>query len=554
MDEIVKIALDNEMDLIVAHKRSMKLAEMAGLTLSAQTSFATAVSEVARTAIETGKRSFLHLGVESGKKDKYIVATISNPEAGETFWKGLEYARRLVDKYQVSSQNEGTDIELFYATPLLKTDLQKLNEWRIHFRNEPSVSPYEEIKRKIDQLQELSDKLQKSESQYKTLTNALPLIIFALDTDGRLLYANEWLQKYTGETHETLNQSAWETIVHPEDYEAFHRLLGNAPAATGSVQTQARLRHKSRNDYFWHQAFITPFQNEQSELQYWIGYIVDIHAQKVYEETLKDNAALKAAQKQLEENQKTLENYIAELNRSNQELQQFAFVASHDLQEPVRKLLFYSDYLISQYLDLVDEKGASFLRSMQASAQRMRNLIQDLLVFSQINRKQVDFTEVDLNSIAKEALQDLEIAIEEKQAVIEVAPLPVIRGDARMMRQLFENILGNSLKYASSKRTPVIKVSCERKEGFCEIAFRDNGIGFDEKYLPQMFTLFQRLHSRQQYEGTGLGLAICLKIVEMHGGKIRAESKEGEGACFFVSLPGAIDPTSNYAKMENTAG
>jgi light-regulated signal transduction histidine kinase (bacteriophytochrome) len=255
------------------------------------------------------------------------------------------------------------------------------------------------------------------------------------------------------------------------------------------------------------------------------------------EETLKDNLVLKQTQEHLKENQLALEQYIAELARSNQELQQFAFIASHDLQEPVRKLLFYSDYLLSQYTSSIDQKGISYLTSMQTAAQRMRSLIQDLLSFSMINKEEIKFADVDLNAIALEAAQDLEISIEEKSAVLNIQPLPTITADARMMRQLFENIISNALKYSRTLPSPVIDISCQQIDGFYEFSFRDNGIGFDDQYLPQMFTLFQRLHDRKDYEGTGLGLAICRKIVDIHGGAIRAEGKEREGAVFYVTLP-----------------
>ena len=174
---------------------------------------------------------------------------------------------------------------------------------------------------------------------------------------------------------------------------------------------------------------------------------------------------------------------------------------------------------------------------MQVASQRMRSLIQDLLSFSQINKEEIKFGEIDLNEVLKESIQDFEMVIEEKKAIINAQSLPVINGDQRMMRQLFQNIISNSLKYARPSDPPVIAINYQQKAGFLEIVFKDNGIGFDEQHMPQMFNLFQRLHSRDRFEGTGLGLAICKKIVEIHGGKIRAEGKEGEGASFFVSLP-----------------
>lgn len=538
MHELTRVTLENEMDLILAHKRSMKLAELAGLSLSAQTTFATAVSEVARNMIDSKRKSYLALAVQNDRRDWYIVASM-NDENNETRVKeGLENAKRLVNKYKVSTEGKGTAIELFYyISPSFRIDVLKLDEWRGIFRNEPPVSPYEELKLKNEQLQELSERVQKSETQYKTLTNALPLTILSLDLEGRLLYANDWLQRYTGQTAEVLNETSWQHVIHAEDSAMFTHLLQHASSGNSTpVNVQLRLRNHA-GDHLWHQIALSPMMDEKGGLQYWIGFIVDIHAQKVFEETLKDNIELKQTQQRLKENQRMMEQYIEELNRSNQELQQFAFVASHDLQEPVRKLLFYSDYLIGRYSSNIDQKGMEFLTNMQTASQRMRTLIQDLLMFSQINKKQIAFGTVDLNQVAADAQQDLEIAIEEKQAKLHVGKLPTVVADQRMMRQLFENILSNSIKYGREGQAPEIEVSAKENGGFVEIAFRDNGIGFDEKYLPQMFALFQRLHARDEYEGTGLGLAICRKIVEMHHGHIRAESNQGAGATFFVTLP-----------------
>ena len=540
MHEIARVTLQNEMDLILAHKRSMKLGELAGLSLAAQTSFATAVSEVARNTIEKAKSGCLILQVDTDQREKYIVACINDeqPDNHKTR-EGLAYAKKLVNKYNVTTQGKETSIELFYyIAPPFKIDIQKLDEWRQLFRNEPPISAYDEIKRKNEQLQELSERVQKSEAQYKTLTNSLPLFIFALDIQGELLYANEWLTRYTAETIESLNESQWKAVVHEEDYYSFSLLLKNdVTKGATTIKTQSRLRNKNSDTYLWHQISLSPFRNEKGELQYWIGYMVDIHAQKVFEETLKDNIELKQTQDQLKDNQETLEQYISELNRSNQELQQFAFVASHDLQEPVRKLLYYSDFLLNKYTDAMDPKGIDYLKNMQLASHRMRNLIQDLLVFSQINKEQIAFKEVDLNNVLNEAQQDLEISIEEKGALFNISSLPVIKGDERMIRQLFENIISNAIKYSKVNVSPVIDITCQQNGSFYELAFKDNGIGFNEKYLPQMFTLFQRLHNRDSFDGTGLGLAICRKITDLHSGKIWATGKEGEGATFYVSLP-----------------
>ncbi len=540
MHELARVTLQNEMDLILAHKRSMRLAEMAGLSLSSQTIFATAVSEVARHTIESEKGGCLILCVDTNGRNKYIVACLQDEQLSyDKENDGLQYAKRLVSRYKVSANGKETSIELFYfISPSFRIDIQKLDEWRSTFRNEPPVSAYEELKRKNEQLQELSEKVQKSEAQYKTLTDSLPIIIFSSNMDGQLLYANEWLTKFTGQSLDALNKGQWKSVVHEADYESFLLLFKNPiNKETTIFKTEARLKNKKSKNYLWHQISLSLFEDANEDLQYWIGYIVDIHAQKVVEETLQNNIELKKTQELLQENQLALERYIAELGRSNLDLQQFAFIASHDLQEPVRKLIFYSDYLLNYYSGSIDQKAVDYLTYMQNASQRMRGLIQDLLSFSQVNKQEIKFTAIDLNETVFDVMQDLEIIIKEKRAILNIQPLPVITGDGRMMRQLFENLISNCLKYSKLSFPPVIDISFQQKDYNYEFSFKDNGIGFDEQYLPQMFALFQRLHDRKVYEGTGLGLAICRKIVEMHGGEIWAKGKEGEGSVFYVSLP-----------------
>ncbi|TCZ71814.1 sensor histidine kinase [Flaviaesturariibacter aridisoli] len=542
MHELARVRLENEMDLILAHRRAMKLAELAGLSLSAQTTFATAVSEVVRDSCESGRCGTLTLGVETGSRhERAIVATLQQEDAWESLQAGLANARRLVSR--VDAQRRGADsrVDLFYSiAPAYRIDLGKIDEWRQTFRNEPPVSPYDELKRRNEQLQELSDRVQKSETQYKTLTNALPLIIFSLNADGELLYANQWLHTYTGRDAESLNRSRWADTVHPDDYPVLSGLLhgGLHTEQPATVRLELRLRQDGTGAWLWHQVTLTPFPGEAADTRHWIGYMADINAQKIVEETLKDNIELKKAQERLSEQQAALEQTIRELNRSNHELQQFAYVASHDLQEPVRKMMYYSDYLIDQYGPQLAGRGRDYLKSMQSAAHRMRSLIHDILALSQIGADSGDFVPVDLNAVAADALQDLEIAIQEKDADVQVGPLPTLPADAAMMRQLFVNLVGNALKYAQPGRRPVIRVEqVFSTEGDVRLRFADNGIGFDEKYLPRLFGLFQRLQHEKHYEGTGIGLAICKKIMDVHGGRIWAEGRAGEGATFYVSFP-----------------
>ncbi|MBB1283198.1 PAS domain S-box protein [Flavisolibacter sp. BT320] len=539
MQELVRVTLQNEMDLILAHRRSMRLAELAGLSLSAQTTFATAVSEVARSTIEHGRDGCLILNVANGLREKYIVARITEDDQRKKTNEGLENAKRLVNKYNISVSGEEVSIELYYSIPtLVKLDVQVLDEWRALFRNEPALSPYEEIKRKNEQLQDLTQRLKEIEHQYQTLTNALPLIIFSLDHESKLIYANEWLKRFTGYSIDQLNHKGWRTVVHPEDYDAFAILMNpHLPQGASVVKTQCRIRHRGEEDYYWHLASVSPLYDEGGKLLYWIGYIVDINAQKLVEETLLDNKELKETQHRLKQHQVALEKNISELARSNRELQEFAYVASHDLQEPARKLSFYSDYLVSKYESVLDEKGMDYLLNMQSASRRMRSLINDLLAFAQVEQRGLKLKPINLNQVTHEVLQDLEIAIEERGATVNIEPMPLIEADENMLHQLFENLLSNAIKYSQEGVKPVVNVWAEQEDNALQIQIQDNGIGFDEKYLPQMFTLFQRLHSSEKYSGTGLGLAICQKIVALHHGSITARSRVGEGSTFVITLP-----------------
>ncbi|HTM93014.1 MAG TPA: ATP-binding protein [Flavisolibacter sp.] len=528
MYDLAKVTLENEMDLVLAHKRSMKLAEIAGLSLSAQTTFATAVSEVARNTIDNGKNGCLTLGISDDKK-RSIVACIQDDNLKDACNKeGLDYARRLVDKLNIFSEEDENSIELYYFVPNgEKINVHQLDQWRSNFRNEPPISPYDEIKRKSEQLKELTEEIKRSEDHYRMLTDTLPLMMFSLDAEGDITYANKWTLDYLGYTFDELNTIDRPSLVHAEDRplnETFQTLIQKGEPVRG----EWRIRNRS-GSYFWHIVSISPIIND-GKATGWFGFLVDIQTQKLFEQTLRDNQQLKEVQQQLQ-------HHIKELNRSNEELQQFAFVASHDLQEPLRKVIFYSDYFQSQYGEQLEGKSAVYLKGIKDASMRMRVLITDLLSFSQVNKQKLELNEVDLAVIMKEALSDYELIIKEKNAGIAIDPLPVIEGDKTMLRRLFENLLSNALKYCREGVSPVISVNAVEKNGMVEIEVRDNGIGFEEQFLPKLFTLFQRLHSKEKFEGTGLGLAICRKIAEMHNGFITAKSSVNEGSSFFVSLP-----------------
>jgi len=245
-----------------------------------------------------------------------------------------------------------------------------------------------------------------------------------------------------------------------------------------------------------------------------------------------------------------LRQFTSKLEQSNRELQDFAYVASHDLQEPLRKIQAFGDRLKAKCGDAISDKGKDYLERMQSAANRAQTLINDLLAFSRVTSKAQPFVEANLNKIVQGVLSDLEVRIEETKAKIDLGDLPTLEADRLQMRQLLQNLIGNALKYRKEDVNPEIEIKANLYEEKIEdsngekilkdmyrITVADNGIGFDEKYVDKIFTVFQRLHGRKTYEGTGVGLAICRKIVERHNGEITATSTPGKGSTFIVTIP-----------------
>jgi signal transduction histidine kinase len=256
-------------------------------------------------------------------------------------------------------------------------------------------------------------------------------------------------------------------------------------------------------------------------------------ADKVHEA----NERLEARGAELAEANAALEQRAHELVRSNAELEQFASIASHDLQEPLRKVRTFTDQLKVTESDRLSEKGVEYLRRANAAAERMQTLIQDLLKFSRVATHGRPFVPVDLGAVTSEVLEDLEAQIQRTGAAVEVGELPTISADPLQMRQLMQNLISNALKFHRDGVPPEVAVSATVDEGRVELTVRDNGIGFEPQYAARIFRVFERLHGRSEYPGTGIGLALCRKIAERHGGTALADATPGVGATFTVILP-----------------
>jgi len=249
--------------------------------------------------------------------------------------------------------------------------------------------------------------------------------------------------------------------------------------------------------------------------------------------------------------QNELERRLTALNKSNRDLEQFAYVASHDLQEPLRKIIAFGERLVKKYKEQLGTEGQFFVDRMTGAAQRMHALIEDLLTYSRASRQPDAYVPVNINEVVKNVLEDLEVKVQEKKASVTIAELPTLEAQSVQMHQLFLNLIENALKFTKPGIRPEIAISVRKivayeastleqlnpNENYFEFIISDNGIGFETEYAERIFTIFQRLHGRAEYVGTGLGLAICRKIVESHHGFIEARAKPGEGAKFIFYLP-----------------
>jgi PAS domain S-box-containing protein len=532
MIEITRILLENEMDLILAHKQSMRLAELTGLSISAQTTFATAVSEVSRNVADERYQACLKLCTSDKKaKQKFITAILEDRrENARGNDEGISYAQKLMSNVSLSSKNGFNVTELNYRLPdTMQISEANLERWKTRLNDSNDTSPYEEIRRKNKLLTDVSDRLRESEMQYRILSESLPTMIFTLGPDQRIIYANAWFLNYTGAKLLNIASSNWQQIIHDEDYKQFAEVwdVGIREQQPTIGIPQIRLKELKTGNYRWHYGAATPIKDEANTILFWNAYLVDIHAQKMIEQALKDN-------KELRNVQATLVEKIYELDQSNQQLERFAYVASHDMQEPLRKIVFYADFIQNKYQEAMPAEAKAYFSNLTNATVRMRLLVQDILAYYTVQK--ADFLPVSLNQVLKEALGDLEISMETKKAEVHIQELPIIEGIAVQIRQLFENILSNALKFSHSDRKPVIHVTATETASEVTISISDNGIGIEDQNLQKIFDLFQRLHSRDKFEGTGIGLAICKKIVELHSGSISASS-DGKGTVFTVMLP-----------------
>jgi PAS domain S-box-containing protein len=346
--------------------------------------------------------------------------------------------------------------------------------------------------------------------------------LYTLDPEGRVTSWNTGAERINGYKEEEVVGKHFSMFYEQKDVDAGCPALELKRAtATGRCEEEGR-RVRKGGSAFWASVIITSLRSPEGELRGFAKITRDITTRK--------------------EADLALRTFMARLQRSNEELQEFAMIASHDLQEPLRKVQMFGDRLKQDFAEKLGPSGQDYINRMQSAASRGQSLIEGLLAYSRVTTKAQPSVLVDLRAIATEVAGDLEARIAQVGGTLEIGPLPTIEGDPLQMRQLLQNVLGNALKFHRPEAPPVVHVTATRvdlegaRAGW-QIAIADNGIGFDEKYLDRIFKLFQRLHERGVHEGTGMGLAISRKIAERHQGTITARSAPGRGTTMLVTLP-----------------
>jgi PAS domain S-box-containing protein len=391
------------------------------------------------------------------------------------------------------------------------------------------------------------EEIKESEAKFRLLANAMPQQIWTADKNGSLNYFNQAVYNYSGLSLRDIESNGWLSIVHPDEQaENMNKWLESVYTGNEFI-----FEHRFRNfrgEYRWQLTRAIPQRDEQGNIQMWIGTSTDIQDQKHFMQELEKNVFERT--QSLNYANLALKQTVRELEQTNSELASFNYIASHDLQEPLRKIIAFSKRIGDlEQKRLTDSSQNYFDRIIQA-ASRMQNLIDAFLSYSQTSNIRAAFELTDFNKVFAEVKNEFAETTELINICLESQPLPVLMGIPIQINQLFTNLIGNAIKYCKQGLEPKIEVFSEKIEGsklifegidadqqFWKISIRDNGIGFDQIYENQIFELFQRLHSRQEYAGTGIGLAICKKIMRNHKGFISASGKTGSGAVFSMYFP-----------------
>ena len=349
---------------------------------------------------------------------------------------------------------------------------------------------------------------EKARERFRFLAESMPQKIFTATPGGEVDYFNRQWTEFTGLPFEQIKNWGWTQFVHPDDVEDNVRSWRESIETGEPFLFQHRFR-RADGTYRWHLTRARAMRDAQGNISMWIASNTDIHEQKEREE---------------------------ELRQANEDLQQFAYSASHDLQEPIRNVAVYSEIVAKRYNDLLDADGRQFLGFLTEGGRRLATLINDLLTYTRVGVIDGNMTTVDSSTALQHALSSLAEAIRENGATVTCDTLPQVYMSESHLQQVFQNLIGNALKYRTAD-PPQIHISAARLGTAWRFSVKDNGIGIDPHYKEVIFGVFKRLHRDQKYSGTGIGLAICQRVVERYGGRIWVESSPGQGATFFFTVP-----------------
>jgi PAS domain S-box-containing protein len=361
------------------------------------------------------------------------------------------------------------------------------------------------------------EEVRESDERFRGLATAFPQLVWSSKADGNLEYANDLWKDYTGPSGEAPGAHAfWDHLLHPEDAGPHMERWRDSMTSGKMFESQVRLRRSSDGEYRWFICRAVPVRGREGRIVRWLGACTDINDQMNYAVDLRiTNEALQ---------------------RSNADLEQFAYAASHDLQEPLRMISLYTQLLQEEYAGVLDETARSYVEFAVGGAQRMERLLQDLMAYSRVSAApQSDAEASDARIALAIALDNLKAAVQKSGAQFHISELPKVNTPEVHLILLFQNLIGNALKYSGGK-VPEVWIDAQPVEKFWKFSVRDNGIGVDPRYARQIFGIFKRLHGAE-YEGTGIGLAVCQRIVDRTGGRIWLESAPGAGTTFYFTLP-----------------
>ncbi|SHH80381.1 hypothetical protein SAMN04488109_5528 [Chryseolinea serpens] len=381
--------------------------------------------------------------------------------------------------------------------------------------------------------------IEESEKKFRTLADSMPQFIWTTDRAGKLNYFSRSVYQYTGIMDPKQLAECWWKTIHPEDRKGTLKAWQESQTTGTDFLFEHRFRHHE-GTYRWQLSRAVPQRDVTGKIEMWVGTSTDIHDRKLFTDEL-ENKVLQRTNELNLLNQNLL--------KSNDELAQFAYVASHDLQEPLRKIQTFAGRILDVESKNLSERGRDYFQRMQSASVRMQQLIMDLLSFSRANTNEKYFEVTDLNVILQLVKEQLKDTIDQKQAVILSSTLPVLNIISFQFEQLFTNLIANALKFSKTDVPPLIAIHADKvgrdhvhhKDAedilYHRIMITDNGIGFEPQFNERIFQVFQRLHGKDEYPGTGIGLAICKKIIENHQGFIEASGQLNKGAVFTVYVP-----------------